>query len=109
MEGNVRGLFSTTVTELKMPNFISEDDIEREILKKLKDDFNFELLNCHTAQAEDLNDRSGRTDKRDVILENRLRNSLIRLNSHLPAEAIEKAFEKLINKRQAMSPILANQ
>lgn len=28
-----------------MPNFISEDDIEQAILTRLKDDFNFELLN----------------------------------------------------------------
>ncbi|MDQ3634156.1 MAG: type I restriction endonuclease subunit R [Acidobacteriota bacterium] len=91
-----------------MPNFISENDIEGEILKKLKDDFSFELLNCYTKDAEDLNDRSGRSDKRDVILADRLRESLVRLNPHLPAEAIEKALDSLTNKRQAMSAINAN-
>lgn len=91
-----------------MPNLISENDIEQAILTKLKDNFNFELLNCHTPEAEDLNDRSGRSDKRDVILVDRLRESLVRLNSHLPAEAIEKALDSLNNKRQAMSAINAN-
>lgn len=91
-----------------MPNFISEDDIEREILKKLKEDFNFELLDCNTADAEDVHDGSKRNDKRDVILADRLRESLERLNSHLPAEAIEKALDLLTNKRQAMSAINAN-
>ena len=91
-----------------MPNFISEDDIEREILKKLKDDFGFELLDCNTKDAEDVHDRSGRSDKRDVILADRLRESLQRLNSKLPAEAIEKALDSLTNRRQAMSLINAN-
>lgn len=91
-----------------MPNFISEDDIEGEILKKLKDDFSFELLNCYTVEAEELEDGSKRSDKRDVILADRLRESLERLNSHLPAEAIEKALDSLTNKRQAMSAINAN-
>lgn len=50
-----------------MPNFISEDDIERAILKKLKEQFGFELLNCYTSDSADLNDRSGRTNKCDVI------------------------------------------
>src|SRR4028118_2014544 len=55
-----------------------------------------------------LNDRLNRADKREVILADRLRDSLIRLNKNLPTEAIEKALERLTNKRQAMSPILAN-
>ena len=32
-----------------MPSIISEDDIEKALLKKLKQDFGFELLNCYTA------------------------------------------------------------
>ena len=51
-----------------MPNFISEDDIEQAILAKLKDEFGYEVLNCYTSDAENINDRSGRKDKRDVVL-----------------------------------------
>ncbi len=47
-----------------MPNFISEDAIEKAILKRLKEQFGFDVLNCHTSDAEDLNDRSGRSDIR---------------------------------------------
>ena len=54
-----------------MPNFISEDQIERAILHKLKQ-FGFEVLNCHTANPDDLNDRSNRSDKREVIFGDRL-------------------------------------
>ena len=56
-----------------MPNFISEDDIEQAILRRLKQDFGFELLNCYTADADDLNDRTGRADKREVIFGERLK------------------------------------
>lgn len=91
-----------------MPNFISEDDIERAILAKLKTEFGYEILNCHTTDPEDLNDRSGRTDKRDVIFVDRLRDSLVRLNRDIPAPAIETALERLTDKRRAMSGIVAN-
>ncbi len=63
-----------------MPNFISEDDIEQAILRKLSQDFGFELLNCYTSDADDLNDRSGRADKRDVIFADRLKTAALRLN-----------------------------
>ena len=42
----------------------------------------------HTAGAE-------RTDYREVVLEDRLRDALDRLNPALPAEALEDAFHKL--------------
>lgn len=91
-----------------MPNFISEDDIEQEILKKLKHEFGYELLNCFTVDAEDLNDRSGRTDKRDVILADRLKDALIHLNPGIPEPSIDEALSKLTDKRHAMSPVAAN-
>jgi type I restriction enzyme R subunit len=91
-----------------MPNFISEDDIERAILKKLHQQFGFELLNCYTVDPNDLNDGSNRTDKRDVILEDRLREAALRLNPKIPESAIDEALAKLMDKRYAMSPIAAN-
>ncbi len=54
-----------------MPNFISEDEIEKALLTKLKRDFGFELLNCHTSDAEDLNDKSGRKNKSEVVFAER--------------------------------------
>ena len=45
-------------------NFISEDDIEQALLQRLKHLCGFDALNCFTAQADDLNDGSGRADKR---------------------------------------------
>ena len=91
-----------------MPNFISEDDIEQAILKKLNRQCGYELLNCYTADAEDLNDGSNRTDKRDVIFVDRLRRAALRLNTNIPEKAIDVALEKFMAKRHAMSPVAAN-
>jgi len=91
-----------------MPNFISEDDIEQAVLQKLNRQYGYELLNCHTADAADLNDGSNRRDKRDVIFEDRLRRSALHLNPKIPENAIDQALEKLTDKRHAMSPVAAN-
>ena len=91
-----------------MPNFISEDDIEQAILEKLKKQYGYQLLNCYTVDAEDLNDGSNRTDKRDVIFEDRLRQAALRLNPTIPENAIDEALERLMDKRHAMSPVAAN-
>ncbi len=91
-----------------MPNFISEDAIERAILKRLKQQFGFEVLNCYTAEADDLNDRSGRSDKREVIFGERLKEAALRLNKGIPETAIDEALANLADKRHAMSPIAAN-
>jgi type I restriction enzyme, R subunit len=91
-----------------MPNFISEDNIEQAILQKLHQQQGFQLLNCYTADPDNLNDRSNRTDKRDVILADRLKAAALRLNPELPELAIDKALATLNDKRYAMSAIAAN-
>ena len=91
-----------------MPNFISEDDIEQAILQKLNRQYGYDLLNCYTADAADLNDGSNRRDKRDIIFEDRLRQSALRLNRKISESAIEEALERLMDKRHAMSPVAAN-
>lgn len=45
-------------------NFISEDDIEQALLQRLQHLCGFDALNCYTAQPDELNDGSGRADKR---------------------------------------------
>ena len=51
-----------------MANFISEDDIEQALLQRLQHLCGYDALNCFTATPDDLNDGSGRSDKREVIL-----------------------------------------
>jgi len=91
-----------------MPNFISEDQIEQELVRRLRQRHGFEVLNCHTADPEEADDRSGRASKRDVFLVDRVREAAARLNPQIPAAAIEDALEKLLDRRQAMSLVAAN-
>src|ERR1035438_1266073 len=92
-----------------MPNFISEDQIERAMVQKLVQLHGYDSLNCHTEAPEDLNDKSGRANKRDVILVDRVREAATRLNPKIPAQAIESALEKVLDRRQAMALVAANQ
>lgn len=92
-----------------MPNFISEDEIEQALVQRLRQLYPFDSLNCYTKDPEDLNDRSGRANKRDVILTNRLREAALRLNPEIPPKIVDEALEKLLDRRLAMSLVDANQ
>ncbi len=92
-----------------MPNFISEDQIERALVQKLQHLHDFETLNCYTETPEDLNDGSSRASKRDVIFVDRVKENAVRLNPDIPTKAIDDALEKLLDRRQAMSLVAANQ
>lgn len=89
-------------------NFISEDDIEQAILQKLNQHYGFSLLNCYTAKPETLSDGSNRSDKRDVILSDRLKAACIRLNPAIPEPIIDRVVETLMDRRGAISSIAAN-
>lgn len=89
-------------------NFISEDDIEQALLQRLQHPCGFGALNCFTAQPDDLNDGSGRTDKCEVILADRLRAALERLNPQAPAQVVDQALAELLLPRTAMSLVAAN-
>ncbi|MEQ1883712.1 MAG: type I restriction endonuclease subunit R [Bryobacteraceae bacterium] len=92
-----------------MPNFISEDQIERAMVRKLVQLHAFEALNCHTEDPEDLNDRSGRSNKRDVVLVDRMMEAAARMNPAIPTQAIAGAMEAFLDRRQAMTLVAANQ
>lgn len=89
-------------------NFISEDDIEQALLQRLQHLCGFNALNCFTAQPDDLNDGSGRADKREVLLAGPLRSALQRLNPQAPASAVDEALATLRMPRTAMSLVAAN-
>jgi type I restriction enzyme R subunit len=91
-----------------MPNFISENQIERALLQKLQLMHGYDWLDGYTENPEDLEDGSGRTNKRDVILVDRVRDAAIRLNPEIPLKAIDEALEKFLERRQAMSLVAAN-
>src|SRR5438067_2362156 len=93
----------------RMPNFISEDSLEKALVQKLTTEFGWLALNCYTALREDQIDRSNRIDKSEVLLLDRLRDAALRLNPSLPASAIDSALEKLADHRTALSLTSANQ
>ena len=94
--------------DLAMPNFISEDDIEKAAIRLLAEKHGYRTLNCYTADLENLNDKSNRADKQQVAFLDILKASAIALNPSIPAETIEQALEQLTSSRAAMSPLLAN-
>lgn len=91
-----------------MPNFISEDQIEQALVQKLQLLHGFDSLDCHTDDPEDVNDGSRRASKREVVLIDRLKEAAIRLNPGMPIKAIDEALETLLDRRQAMSLVVAN-
>ena len=78
-----------------MPNFISEDQIELALLQRLQHVCGFDVLNCYTADPADLNDGSGRKDKREVLLSLRLRAAAMRLNPQIPEATVDEALARL--------------
>lgn len=92
-----------------MPNYISEDDIEKRAIQLLLEELQYdEHLNCYTVDEKDLQDGSNRESKGQVVLNDRVRRSLIKLNKDVPGEAIEQAIHELVKGRSIMSPMLAN-
>lgn len=79
-------------------SFISEDDIEQEILKKLKEpDFDYNVLICDPSpqNKDDLNDGTNRHSKKQCVLPSILRDSLYRINSSIPHEIVDSEIHKL--------------
>ena len=90
-------------------NFISEDDIEQAMLQRLQHLYGFDVLDCHTAKPDELSDGSRRSDKRDVVLADRLLAACIKLNPVIPEAVIEQqVIPKLMDRRSTMSAIAAN-
>lgn len=66
-----------------MSNFISEDDIEKAILEKLRQKpFEYDIIKCNPdpSKREDLDDGTMRSSKRECVLPDVLLKSLSRLN-----------------------------
>lgn len=70
---------------------MTEDNIEQNILKTLKQ-LGWDVLFGPGIGP----DGTGERDYRDVVLNNRLREALHRLNSHMPQSAIDEAYKKLV-------------
>ena len=90
-----------------MSNFISEDQIEQALLQRRQHVCGFDVLGCYTADPADMNDDSGRKDKRDALLPQQLKAAAIRLNPRIPESVVDAALTPLADRRQAMSLVAA--
>ena len=91
-----------------MPNYISEDHIEKRAVQLLLEQLDYdEHLNCYTVDEKELNDGSNRSSKEEVVLTDRVRKALLKLNN-APESAINQAIQELVKGRSGMSPMLAN-
>ena len=82
-----------------MKNFISEDDIEQNILSMLKSkDFGYDILMCPSSpdMKDDLNDGTNRQSKKDCILPVVLKESLYRINPTISHDIIDNEIKKLM-------------
>lgn len=81
-----------------MRNFISEDDIEKAVLSKLKEEpFDYDVIMCDASpdKRDDLNDGTGRSSKKECVLPDVMLSSLIRINPDIEKEHIEKIVREL--------------
>lgn len=81
-----------------MRNFISEDDIEKAVLSKLKEEpFDYDVIMCDASpdNRDDLNDGTGRSSKKECVLPNVMLSSLIRINPDIEREHIENIVREL--------------
>lgn len=91
-----------------MPNFISEDQIEKAAVSLLTEQFGYRTINCHTTDVENLNDGSNRESKQDVLFRDILRKCAVNLNPSIPEPVIDLAIDNLTSRRFSMSPFIAN-
>ncbi len=81
-----------------MRNFISEDDIEQAILKKLRaKPFEYDIIVCDAdpSKRDDLNDGTGRTSKKECVLPAVLKSALKKLNPQIAEEQIDSIVKEL--------------
>jgi len=91
-----------------MPNFISEDQIEKAAVALLTKTYGYRTVNCYTQDVENQADKSNRASKQEVVFLDVLKAHAVKFNDTIPETVVDEAIEKLIARRYAMSPLLAN-
>ena len=67
-----------------MPNFISEDQIEKAAVALLHDRYGYRTLNCFTQDVEDPADHSNRASKQDVVFLDVIKAAAVKLSPTVP-------------------------
>lgn len=91
-----------------MPNPYSEDQLIEQPAINLLKELGWHHQNCTNEFRDGNESRIGRETKSEVVLTDRLRAMLKRLNPNAPNDAIEDAIEVLTQSRAVMNPVEAN-
>ena len=94
-----------------MRNFISENDIEQAILDKLRaKPFEYDMIVCDADpnKRDDLNDGTARANKRECVLPEVLRQSLVKLNPHVAQDKIDSIVKQLRRDYTGTDMVAAN-
>ncbi|MEM7183129.1 MAG: type I restriction endonuclease subunit R [Spirochaetota bacterium] len=89
-----------------MRNFVSENQIEKAAIKLLQEELGYDAIVCK--ERNTFPDNSGREDKSQVVLKEKLIQQVEKLNPTIPEEAQKRAVAEITKGRQAMSDTLAN-
>ena len=90
-----------------MPNFISEDQIEKAAVALLGE-LGYRHLDCLTADREDLSDGSGRPSKREVMFRSLVKRHALRFSPGIPESDIDRALETLWDNHSLAQPLSVN-
>ena len=94
-----------------MAKYITEDDIEIAVLEKLsQQDFGYDIIKCDADpnKREDLNDGTGRSSKKECVLPCVLKESLLKINPHIPEEIINDVIKTLVRDFSATDIVATN-
>ncbi len=94
-----------------MAKYITEDDIEIAVLEKLsQQEFGYDIIKCDADpnKREDLNDGTGRSSKKECVLPCVLKESLLKINPHIPEEIINDVIKTLVRDFSATDIVATN-
>lgn len=91
-----------------MPKIITEDMIEQAAIKALQEQHDYTVLNCMTEDPDTLPDRTGRTDKKQVVLPEMMFKSLCRINPDIPIEIVRSVVDDLCHTLVSGDLMLTN-
>ena len=82
--------------------YLNESHIEEADIKFFVDKLGYEHINAWEKQL------IGRSTLKEVVLKDRLKTSLKKLNSHLPESCIDQAIGEITKSRATLTPVIAN-
>ena len=91
-----------------MQNPYSENQLIEQTAISLLEDMGWQHYNCTHEFRYGYDSLIGREAKSDVVLTERLRSALARLNPDAPTNAIDAAIEELTQSRAVLNPVEAN-